>query len=72
MRMLLVTVHIFYSCRCRWQSGLPMVTSYVLSSTFVPVLCVWLLRHRPGENGGETGLLWAYAFATSRQRLYCR
>src|SRR5438477_9611229 len=25
--------------------GFSMVTSYVLSSTFVPVLSVWLLRH---------------------------
>ncbi len=27
--------------------GFSMVTSYVLSSTFVPVLSVWLLRHHP-------------------------
>ena len=28
--------------------GFAMVSSYLLSSTFVPVLSVWLLRHRPG------------------------
>ena len=27
--------------------GFSMVTSYILSSTFVPVLSVWLLRHHP-------------------------
>src|SRR5205814_5168933 len=26
--------------------GFSMVTSYILSSTFVPVLAVWLLRHK--------------------------
>ncbi|MGE3316834.1 MAG: efflux RND transporter permease subunit, partial [Planctomycetaceae bacterium] len=26
--------------------GFAMIASYLLSSTFVPVLCVWLLRHR--------------------------
>jgi multidrug efflux pump subunit AcrB len=29
--------------------GFAMVTSYLLSSTFVPVLSVWLLRHHGGE-----------------------
>ena len=33
------------SCPCRWRSGFSMVASYLLSSTFVPVLSVWLLRH---------------------------
>ena len=34
--------------------GFAMVASYLLSSTFVPVLSVWLLRHHPrqGEAGG--------------------
>ncbi len=33
--------------------GFSMVTSYVLSSTFVPVLSVWLLRHHhPGKDEG--------------------
>ncbi len=33
--------------------GFAMVASYLLSSTFVPVLSAWLLRHRhqPSENG---------------------
>jgi multidrug efflux pump subunit AcrB len=32
--------------------GFSMIASYILSSTFVPVLSVWLLRHfRPGETG---------------------
>src|SRR5947209_6401974 len=35
--------------------GFAMVTSYLLSSTFVPVLSVWLLRHvhSPLPSGGE-------------------
>jgi multidrug efflux pump subunit AcrB len=37
--------------------GGAMVTSYLLSSTFVPVLCVWLLknRHDPHAVGGKPG-----------------
>ena len=38
------------SCRCRWPSAFAMVASYLLSSTFVPVLSVWLLRHVPQGN----------------------
>jgi multidrug efflux pump subunit AcrB len=40
--------------------GFAMVTSYLLSSTFVPVLSTWLLRHhhhRPAEGGHERTLL---------------
>ena len=35
-----------------------MVASYLLSSTFVPVLSVWLLRHRAGvpPSGGQVGV----------------
>jgi multidrug efflux pump subunit AcrB len=35
--------------------GGAMITSYLLSSTFVPVLCVWLLenRHDPHTAGGK-------------------
>src|SRR6516164_2014475 len=33
--------------------GGAMVTSYLLSSTFVPVLCVWLLENRHGAHGPE-------------------
>jgi multidrug efflux pump subunit AcrB len=29
-----------------------MVSSYLLSSTLVPVLSVWILRHGPGREGG--------------------
>jgi multidrug efflux pump subunit AcrB len=32
--------------------GFAMVTSYLLSSTFVPVLSVWLLRHRGAARAG--------------------
>ncbi len=36
--------------------GFAMITSYVLSSTFVPVLSVWLLRHvHPSEPPPENG-----------------
>lgn len=31
--------------------GFAMIASYVLSSTFVPVLCVWLFRVRNAERG---------------------
>lgn len=31
--------------------GFAMIASYILSSTFVPVLCVWLLRSRSAERG---------------------
>jgi multidrug efflux pump subunit AcrB len=30
--------------------GFSMIASYLLSSTFVPVLSVWLLRHHPAES----------------------
>ena len=33
------------SCRCRWRSASRWSPRYLLSSTFVPVLSVWLLRH---------------------------
>jgi multidrug efflux pump subunit AcrB len=45
--------------------GFSMVTSYLLSSTFVPVLSVWLLRrhhHRPAPRDGEAGPATAPAF----------
>jgi multidrug efflux pump subunit AcrB len=32
--------------------GFAMLSSYLLSSTLVPVLSVWLLRHRPAREGG--------------------
>ncbi len=33
--------------------GFSMVASYFLSSTFVPVLCVWLLKHQHHEHSGK-------------------
>ena len=35
--------------------GGAMITSYLLSSTFVPVLCVWLLENRHGTHGHGDG-----------------
>src|SRR5512142_1453132 len=35
--------------------GASMVTSYLLSSTFVPVLSVWLLENRHGTHGHADG-----------------
>jgi multidrug efflux pump subunit AcrB len=43
--------------------GFAMVTSYLLSSTFVPVLSVWLLRHY--HQAAETQTRW-YSFARLR------
>src|SRR6266852_5846382 len=37
--------------------GFSMVTSYLLSSTFVPVLSVWVLRHYHPEAHGSAGRL---------------
>jgi multidrug efflux pump subunit AcrB len=45
--------------------GFSMVTSYLLSSTFVPVTSVWLLRHYHGTTEGTAG--W-FSFARLRQR----
>jgi multidrug efflux pump subunit AcrB len=33
--------------------GFAMISSYILSSTFVPILCVKLLKHKGGEHGAE-------------------
>ncbi len=35
--------------------GFSMVASYILSSTFVPVLSTWLLRHAPADAHRPTG-----------------
>src|SRR5262245_36621819 len=35
--------------------GFSMIASYVLSSTFVPVMSVWLLRHAPLSPGPQAG-----------------
>ena len=50
--------------------GGAMVTSYLLSSTFVPVLSVWLLENRHGTHGhgdgrGAAGVLHADAESTT-------
>lgn len=37
--------------------GFSMVASYLLSSTFVPVLSVWLLRHHPPDASRHDGWL---------------
>ncbi len=36
--------------------GYAMIASYVLSSTFVPVLCVWLLKRHPANAAPKPGL----------------
>jgi multidrug efflux pump subunit AcrB len=35
--------------------GASMITSYLLSSTFVPVMSVWLLENRHGKHGPSSG-----------------
>src|SRR3954463_204138 len=35
--------------------GAAMVTSYLLSSTFVPVMSIWLLENRHGTHGHGDG-----------------
>jgi RND family efflux transporter MFP subunit len=37
--------------------GFAMIASYILSSTFVPVLSVWLLRHHESHAAAAPGLL---------------
>jgi multidrug efflux pump subunit AcrB len=34
--------------------GFAMIASYILSSTFVPVMCVWLLKHAPPKRHART------------------
>jgi multidrug efflux pump subunit AcrB len=36
--------------------GFAMISSYLLSSTFVPILCVYLLKHKGRHNEGKPGL----------------
>lgn len=42
--------------------GFSMISSYILSSMFVPVLCVWLLKNRVGQRHetSESGFVRAY------------
>ena len=35
--------------------GFAMISSYILSSTFVPILCVTLLKHKGGHRRGKEG-----------------
>jgi multidrug efflux pump subunit AcrB len=49
--------------------GFAMVTSYLLSSTFVPVLSVWLLRHVHPTQGGPPGLLSFARFRGAYERV---
>jgi multidrug efflux pump subunit AcrB len=35
--------------------GFAMISSYLLSSAFVPIVCVWLLKHKP-HHGEDEGL----------------
>ena len=50
--------------------GFAMIASYLLSSTFVPVLCVWLLKPIPTHAAGKVGafdrLLAAYEGVVAR------
>jgi multidrug efflux pump subunit AcrB len=54
--------------------GFAMISSYLLSSTVVPVLSVWLLKHHgeggPHEPSGATGAAWLAAptFLSSLRR----
>ncbi len=38
--------------------GFSMIASYILSSTFVPVMSVWLLRHHSHASGSDTRTLF--------------
>ena len=48
--------------------GFSMVASYVLSSTFVPVLCVWLLKKRYAPTPSEPGAYSRLVAATVAAR----
>jgi multidrug efflux pump subunit AcrB len=49
--------------------GFAMVTSYVLSSTFVPVVSVWLLRHYHPQAGAKPGRFSFEAFKAGYARV---
>ena len=46
------------SCRCRWRSAFAMVASYLLSSTFVPVLSTWMLADDHGTRRGGQAVVF--------------
>ncbi len=45
------------SSRCRWPSASRWWPRYLLSSTFVPVLSIWLLRHHHQPRESDAGRL---------------
>jgi len=49
--------------------GFSMVTSYLLSSTFVPVMSVWLLRHVHPAGAGERGFFSFDRFRGAYERV---
>ena len=52
--------------------GFAMVTSYLLSSTFVPVLSVWLLRHSTGHAPRAHGTAAGRLLLRALQQAYAR
>src|SRR5262249_5381097 len=52
--------------------GASMVTSYLLSSTLVPVLSVWLLENRHGTHGAGNGKDTRPGFFTRLQNRYAK
>ncbi len=52
--------------------GGAMITSYLLSSTFVPVMSVWLLANRPGTHGHGNGTEAKPGFFTRIQNRFER
>ncbi len=51
--------------------GFAMIASYILSSTFVPVLCVWLLRHHAHPDHDEGPKKGGFSFERV-QNIYAR
>ena len=41
-----------------WGVGFAMISSYLLSNTFVPILCVYFSRPHTSGHGGESGGLF--------------
>src|SRR5262249_26914224 len=52
--------------------GASMVTSYLLSSTLVPVLSIWLLENRHGQSAHANGHGARPGFFTRVQRRYAK
>jgi multidrug efflux pump subunit AcrB len=54
--------------------GFAMISSYLLSSTLVPIVCVWLLKHEPECEGGlfshfQAGFEKAVGFTVRHNKL---